>query len=148
MTMESRCNRPRRSNMHWTICRWTLCSTCLPAATARPIACRIRRGPFRAGSKGWPLVKAICDYVHDRLTFGYQYASPGKTAWTPYRTTRRVPRFCPPRHHAVPLHEHTGALLHRLSRDIGVPWTTLRWISAAGSSLSRRPLVYVRRPPQ
>jgi transglutaminase-like putative cysteine protease len=23
--------------------------------------------------KGWPLVQAICDYVHDRITFGYQH---------------------------------------------------------------------------
>jgi hypothetical protein len=23
----------------------------------------------------------ICDYVHDRITFGYQHASPTKTAW-------------------------------------------------------------------
>ena len=30
--------------------------------------------------KGWPLVQAICDCVHDRITFGYQYASPTKTA--------------------------------------------------------------------
>ena len=29
---------------------------------------------------------------------------------------RRVPRLCASRHHAVPLHEHSGALLHRLSR--------------------------------
>jgi transglutaminase-like putative cysteine protease len=28
--------------------------------------------------KGWRLVKAICDYVHDRITFGYQHASPTK----------------------------------------------------------------------
>jgi transglutaminase-like putative cysteine protease len=31
--------------------------------------------------KGWRLVQTICDYVHDRITFGYQYASPTKTAW-------------------------------------------------------------------
>src|ERR1700742_741005 len=28
--------------------------------------------------KGWSLVKAICDYVHDRITFGYEHASPTK----------------------------------------------------------------------
>ena len=33
----------------------------------------------------------------------------------PYRATRRVPRLCPPCHHAVPLHECSCALLHRLS---------------------------------
>jgi transglutaminase-like putative cysteine protease len=32
-------------------------------------------------AKGWPLVQAICDYVHDRIKFGYEHASPTKTAW-------------------------------------------------------------------
>jgi transglutaminase-like putative cysteine protease len=31
--------------------------------------------------KGWPLVTAIRDYVHYRITFGYQHASSSKTAW-------------------------------------------------------------------
>ena len=34
--------------------------------------------------KGWPLVQAICDYVHDRITFGYAHASPTKTAFDAY----------------------------------------------------------------
>jgi hypothetical protein len=34
--------------------------------------------------KGWPLVTAICDYVHDRIKFGYAHASPTKTAWDAY----------------------------------------------------------------
>ena len=42
--------------------------------------------------KGWPLVKAICDYVHDRITFGYQYASPTKTAFDAYTERRGVCR--------------------------------------------------------
>jgi transglutaminase-like putative cysteine protease len=42
--------------------------------------------------KGWPLVKAICDYAHDRITFGYQYANPGKTAWDAYTEGRGVCR--------------------------------------------------------
>jgi hypothetical protein len=28
--------------------------------------------------RGWPLVNAICDYVHDRIIFGYANASPTK----------------------------------------------------------------------
>ena len=36
---------------------------------------------FREGPRGWPLVRAICDYVNDRITFGYQHASPTKTAF-------------------------------------------------------------------
>ena len=42
--------------------------------------------------KGWPLVKAICDYVHDRITFGYQHASPTKTAFDAYTEKRGVCR--------------------------------------------------------
>jgi transglutaminase-like putative cysteine protease len=30
---------------------------------------------------GWTRVQAICDYVHDRITFGYEHASPTRTAW-------------------------------------------------------------------
>ena len=29
---------------------------------------------------GWPPVQAICDYVHDRIDFGYQHAGPTRTA--------------------------------------------------------------------
>jgi transglutaminase-like putative cysteine protease len=28
--------------------------------------------------KGWPLVQAICDFVHDHITFGYEHANPTK----------------------------------------------------------------------
>jgi transglutaminase-like putative cysteine protease len=42
--------------------------------------------------KGWPLVQAICDYVHDRITFGYAHASPTKTAWDAYGERRGVCR--------------------------------------------------------
>ena len=67
--------------------------------------------------KGWPLVQAICDYVHDRITFGYVHANPTKTAYDAFTgKAGRVPRLRPSRHHALPLHERAGALLHRLSR--------------------------------
>lgn len=35
---------------------------------------------FGAVPKGWPLVQAIVDYAHERITFGYGYASSTKTA--------------------------------------------------------------------
>jgi len=35
---------------------------------------------FGTGPLGWSRVQAICDYVHDRVTFGYEYARPTKTA--------------------------------------------------------------------
>jgi len=37
-------------------------------------------------------VKAICEYVHDRITFGYQYPDPGKTAWDAHTERRGVCR--------------------------------------------------------
>jgi transglutaminase-like putative cysteine protease len=72
--------------------------------------------------KGWPLVKAICDYVHNRITFGYQHASPTKTAWDAYTEGRGVCRdfahlaitLC--RCMNVPARYCTGYL-----GDIGVP---------------------------
>jgi len=72
--------------------------------------------------KGWPLVQAICDYVYDRITFGYQYASPTKTAWDAHTERRGVCRdfahlaitLC--RCMNVPARYCTGYL-----GDIGVP---------------------------
>ena len=34
---------------------------------------------------GWPRVQAICDFVHQHLTFGYQHANPTKTAFQAWR---------------------------------------------------------------
>jgi transglutaminase-like putative cysteine protease len=42
--------------------------------------------------KGWPLVQAICDYAHERITFGYEHASPTKTAFDAYVERRGVCR--------------------------------------------------------
>ena len=72
--------------------------------------------------KGWPLVQAICDYVHDRTKFGYEHASPTKTAWDAHSEQRGVCRdfahlaitLC--RCMNVPARYCTGYL-----GDIGVP---------------------------
>jgi len=42
---------------------------------------KIAWSKFGKVPKGWPLVQAICDYVHGRLEFGYAHANPTKTAW-------------------------------------------------------------------
>ena len=42
--------------------------------------------------KGWPLVQAICDFVHQHMTFGYEHASPTKTAWDAHDQRRGVCR--------------------------------------------------------
>ena len=72
--------------------------------------------------KGWPLVQAICDFVHGHIAFGYQFASPTKTAWDAYCEGRGVCRdyahlaiaFC--RCMNIPARYCTGYL-----GDIGVP---------------------------
>jgi transglutaminase-like putative cysteine protease len=42
--------------------------------------------------KGWPLVQAICDYVHNHITFGYQHANPTMSAWEAHSERRGVCR--------------------------------------------------------
>jgi transglutaminase-like putative cysteine protease len=47
---------------------------------------------FGNGPQGWARVQAICDYVNERLTFGYQHASSTRTAWDGFREQRGVCR--------------------------------------------------------
>jgi len=42
--------------------------------------------------KGWPLVQAICDFAHERIKFGYEHASPTKTAFDAFTERRGVCR--------------------------------------------------------
>jgi transglutaminase-like putative cysteine protease len=39
---------------------------------------------FSKSEPGWPRVQAVCDWVHNHLQFGYQYARPTKTAYDAY----------------------------------------------------------------
>jgi transglutaminase-like putative cysteine protease len=72
--------------------------------------------------KGWALVQGICDYVHDRIAFGYEHASVARTAWDAHEGRLGVCRdfahlaitFC--RCMNVPARYCTGYL-----GDIGVP---------------------------
>ncbi len=71
---------------------------------------------------GWARVQAICNYVHDRIIFGYEHARPTKTAWNAFMEQRGVCRdfahlaitFC--RCMNIPARYCTGYL-----GDIGVP---------------------------
>jgi transglutaminase-like putative cysteine protease len=47
---------------------------------------------FGHGPRGWPLVQAIVDYAHDRITFGYQYARATKTAFDAHQEREGVCR--------------------------------------------------------
>jgi len=42
--------------------------------------------------KGWPLVQAICDFVHGHTTFGYPHANPTRTAFDTFTERRGVCR--------------------------------------------------------
>ncbi len=47
---------------------------------------------FGAAEPGWPRVQAINEWVHDHITFGYQWARPSRTAWDAYQEGHGVCR--------------------------------------------------------
>ena len=66
---------------------------------------------------GWARVQAICDFVHNHISFGYEHARATRTAWEAFNERqRRLPRFRSSCCRILPVHEHSRALLHRLSR--------------------------------
>jgi transglutaminase-like putative cysteine protease len=77
---------------------------------------------FGNAPTGWGRVQAICDFVHNHLTFGYQHARATRTAWEAYQERVGVCRdfahlavtFC--RCMNIPARYCTGYL-----GDIGVP---------------------------
>lgn len=77
---------------------------------------------FKNAPTGWGRVKAICDFVHGHLTFGYGFARNTKTAWEAYQERTGVCRdfahlavaFC--RCMNIPARYCAGYL-----GDIGVP---------------------------
>jgi transglutaminase-like putative cysteine protease len=79
---------------------------------------------FGRTEPGWPRVQAICDWVQTNITFGYNFASPTKTAQDVYGDRHGVCRdfqhlaitFC--RCMNIPARYATGYL-----GDIGVPLT-------------------------
>ena len=100
---------------------------------------------FAASPLGWGRVQAICDFVHKHIEFGYQHASPTKTALGGLqRSEGRLPRFRASRRGALPLHEHSRALLHGLSRRHR-PATSVRadGFRRLVRGLSRRRLAHV-----
>jgi transglutaminase-like putative cysteine protease len=47
---------------------------------------------FGSTEPGWSRVQAICDFVHDHVTFGYPYARPTKSAYQTYEERAGVCR--------------------------------------------------------
>jgi transglutaminase-like putative cysteine protease len=79
-------------------------------------------GLFEKSPPGWGRVQAICDFVNQHIQFGYEFASPTKTAWEVFNDRRGVCRdyahlavtLC--RCMNIPVRYCTGYLT-----DIGVP---------------------------
>jgi transglutaminase-like putative cysteine protease len=75
---------------------------------------------------GWPRAQAICDHVHELVSFGYEHASPTRTAYDGFCDRKGVCRdfahlavtFC--RCMNIPARYCTGYL-----GDIGVPYVEL-----------------------
>ena len=53
---------------------------------------RLAWSALRQHAPGWARVQAICDYVHERITFGYQHACATRTAWDGYTEQKGVCR--------------------------------------------------------
>jgi transglutaminase-like putative cysteine protease len=49
-------------------------------------------GLFGRTPMGWGRVQAICDFVHNHITFGYEHARATKTAWEAFNERRGVCR--------------------------------------------------------
>jgi transglutaminase-like putative cysteine protease len=49
-------------------------------------------GLFDKSPLGWGRVQAICDFVHQHIQFGYEFANPTKTAWEVFNDRRGVCR--------------------------------------------------------
>ena len=90
---------------------------------------------FGKSPAGAGRVQAICDYVHHHIAFSYQDARSTRTAWEALAgAQRRLPRLRASGDRLLPLHEHSGSLLHRLSRATSASRRpTARWISRPGS---------------
>jgi transglutaminase-like putative cysteine protease len=47
---------------------------------------------FEHSPTGWARVQAICDFVHNHIVFGYEFANPTKSAWEAFNEGRGVCR--------------------------------------------------------
>jgi len=72
---------------------------------------------------GWARVQAICDFVQRRIAFAMSTRARPKTSLgSPSMKAKAWSRLRASRHHLLPLHEHSGALIApATSGDIGVP---------------------------
>ena len=101
---------------------WSICSA---AAIARPTVFRTLPGncsrTLRQAGPG--CMRSASSFTSHRVRLRARARHQDRVRGL-QRRQRRLPRLCPSRHHVLPLHEHPGALLHRLSRRHGdtKPW--------------------------
>jgi transglutaminase-like putative cysteine protease len=89
---------------------------------------------FAKALMGWRRVRAICDFAHNHISFGYEHARATRTAWEGFSERRGVCRdyadlavaFC--RCLNIPARYCTGYL-----GDIECRHPMARWISLHGS---------------
>ena len=65
---------------------------------------------------GWPRVQAVCNWVHNQISFGYGTSTSVSTAQDVLEAEGRVPRFRPSRGHVLPGAQHPDPLHVRVSR--------------------------------
>ena len=71
---------------------------------------------FDQTPRGWGRVQAVCDWVHDHVRFGYEYARSTKSAYEVYTEGTGVCRdFAPAGNYLVSLFEHPGSICCWLS---------------------------------
>ena len=72
---------------------------------------------FNSTTPGWARVQSICDFVYQHIRFDYMQARANRTALEAFRERTGVCRdYTASGHHALPMYEHSGPLLHRISR--------------------------------
>ena len=81
---------------------------------------------------GWGRVQAICDWVHNQVTFNYQQARPTKTALDVFTRARGgLPRLPASGDHLLPRPQYPGPLRHGLPgrywRSVRLPMDFSAW---------------------
>ncbi len=101
---------------------------------------------FGKAVPGLGRVQAICDFVHQRIAFGYEHARPTRTASEAYQECHGVCRdYAHLGDCVLQGFEHAGSLLYGLSRRCrhGASLSARRFRRMV-RGLSRRPLAWVR----
>src|SRR6516164_8032297 len=100
---------------------------------------------FEKTTPGWERVQAICDFVHNHIQFGYEHARNQDVLGRLPRGQRRLSRLRALGYYILPLHEHSGQILHRIfGRHGHASPTRPRGFRRLVRSLHWRALVHIR----